>query len=74
MSRQSVLKEALALPTDERLDLVMAIWDSIATGGTVPELSEEQKEELDRRAEAYRADPSRGIPADQVFDEIEREL
>jgi putative addiction module component (TIGR02574 family) len=56
------LSEVLALPLDERLKLVESIWDSIAEFPEALELTEAQKQELDRRLAAYEADPTAGIP------------
>ena len=44
------------LPIDERIRLVEDLWDSIAADqGTLP-LKAEQREELDRRLDAYESD------------------
>ena len=56
------------LTVSERLRLAGEIWDSIAADagaspGAFP-LSDAQKAELDRRIEAYDADPSHGVPID----------
>ena len=56
------ISDVLELQVSERLELVEAIWDSIAS---VPEslvLSAPQREELERRLEAYRIDPTAGSP------------
>lgn len=55
------LSEILQLSVAERIQLVEDIWDSIAV---VPEnvlLTAEQEAELERRLEAYQANPSEGI-------------
>ena len=54
------------LSRDERLELVQEIWDSIAAeDGTMP-LSQAQRDELDRRLAAHRANPSAAIPWEDV--------
>ena len=62
------------LTVSERLRLVGDIWDSIAAEASVsPEafpLSDAQKAELDRRVEAYDADPSGGVPIDHSLARI----
>ena len=56
------LSEVLKLPVEERLKLVESIWDSIAEFPEALELTEAQKLELDRRLDAYEADPNAGVP------------
>jgi putative addiction module component (TIGR02574 family) len=72
------LAELLKLSMDERLQLVEDLWDSIAAEATsqpqrlpVPEA---QQLELLRRSSAYRADPSKARPLEEVLGEIERTL
>ncbi len=55
------LSEILQLSVAERIQLVEDIWDSIATVPEAISLTEEQKAELERRLEAYQANPSEGI-------------
>ena len=60
------LKDILELSVAERIQLVEDIWDSIAA---VPEslaLTEEQRQELDRRLEAYTQNPDEGISWDEL--------
>jgi len=65
------IDQILRLSVDERIRLVQQIWDSIAAESEPPPLSVAQRGELQRRLEAYRRDPSRVIPADEVFRELE---
>lgn len=60
------IAEVLALPIDERLKLVEAIWESIAELPETLQLTEAQEAELDRRLEAYRKDPTAGSPWSEV--------
>ncbi len=55
------LSEILQLSVAERIQLVEDIWDSIATVPEAVSLTEEQQAELERRLEAYQANPSEGI-------------
>ena len=55
------LSEVLKLPVDERLKLVESIWNSIAEFPDSLELTDAQREELDRRLDAYEANPTAGI-------------
>lgn len=64
------LSEILQLSVAERIQLVEDIWDSIAV---VPEdvpLTDEQKAELDRRLESYRANPDEGISWQDLKDKL----
>jgi len=62
------LDDLLKLPAPERLELAMALWDSIAEPqlqDLLP-LTEEQRAELDRRLAEYDKDPSRGMSGEEV--------
>jgi putative addiction module component (TIGR02574 family) len=50
----------------ERIALVQAIWDSIATEVESSPLTEAQRQEVDRRLAAHRANPQAAIPWEQV--------
>jgi len=64
------LSSILELPASERLQLVEAIWDSLVeVPGAVP-LSDHVREELDRRLDAYYADPESARPWDEVKEEL----
>ena len=63
---QMSLAELLKLSVPERIRLVEAIWDSIAAAPDALELSEAEREELDRRWEAFERDPSVGSPWSDV--------
>ena len=54
----------LSIP--ERLALVEEIWDSIAEDNGCFELTEAQKQELDRRIESFRANPSQGRTWEEI--------
>lgn len=66
------LDDLLKLPVPERIELAMALWDSIAE----PELHDQlplieaQQAELDRRLAEHDRDRSRGIP----WEEVQRRL
>lgn len=53
-------EEAKKLSIPERLALVEEIWDSIAEDNECFELTDEQQQELDRRLESFRVNPSQG--------------
>ena len=54
------------LSVGERIALVEEIWDSIAADAERSPLTEEQKQEVDRRLAAHRANPQAAIPWEQV--------
>ena len=63
---QMSLAELLKLSVPERIRLVEAIWDSIAAAPDALEISDAEREELDRRWEAFERDPSVGSPWSDV--------
>ena len=54
----------------QRILRVQDLWDSIATEPEAIELTEWQKEELDRRLESYRRNPDDWQPWHEVLAEI----
>ncbi len=58
------------LTSTEREQLANELWESLADETEAFPLTEPQAEELDRRLEAYRDDPSSAIPWRQALDEI----
>ena len=63
------LDAILKLPVPDRLDLVEAIWDSLTGSPEVDAafaLTEEQREELDRRITEHLADPRSAVPWSEV--------
>ena len=60
------LKDILEMSVAERIQLVEDIWDSIAA---VPEslaLTEAERQELDRRLEAYAQNPTEGTTLNEL--------
>ena len=62
------------LPITERIRLVEDLWDSIAAEQAALPLTAEQRDELDRRLDAYAADGNPGQPAADVIAEIRNRL
>lgn len=56
----NLTEEAKKLPVDERIALVEEIWDSIAEDNGCFELTEAQKQELDRRIQWSQQNPQAG--------------
>jgi len=66
----NLTEEAKKLSIQERITLVEEIWDSIAEDNGCFELTKAQKQELDRRLESFRANPSQG----RTWEEIKRDF
>lgn len=64
----NVLETLLKLPPHERADLAIALWDSLdeADQEASVELTPQMAAELDRRLAEHIADPSTGIPWEEV--------
>ena len=70
------MEDVKKMPISERIQLVEDIWDTIATvpsdaHGTF-KLSKAQLVELDRRRDAHKADPTSGIPWEEVRSKLFR--
>jgi putative addiction module component (TIGR02574 family) len=70
--KQELIAEILALPIEDRVRLVEAIWDSISAVPEALPLTDWQKEELDRRLDELEADPEAGLSLEEVFARIRR--
>lgn len=68
--RAAAVQEILDLSVQERLDLVQALWDSIAERPNELSLSEADRELLDRRLGAYRENPHLGSSWEEVVERI----
>jgi len=64
------VKDARELPLAEQIELVDALWESIAKQGYEPPLTPEQAAELDRRLEAHRQQPDDVVSWDSMKQEI----
>ena len=64
------LSDLLELPVDQRLQLVEAIWDSLTEVPEAVPISDDVREELDRRLAAYYDDPSSAQPWSKIKDEL----
>lgn len=62
----NLTEQVKKLSIPERLALVEEIWDSIAEDNGCFELTEAQKQELDRRIESFRANPSQGRTWEEI--------
>ena len=66
----NLTEEAKKLPVDERIALVEEIWDSIAEDNGCFELTEAQKQELDRRIRSIQQNPDAGRSWDDIKSEF----
>ena len=66
------ISDLLELSISERIQLVEDLWDSIATVPEGVSLTEAQKEELDRRLDAYHKNPDAGSPWESVKERIRK--
>jgi putative addiction module component (TIGR02574 family) len=57
MDITATLNEIVALSIEDRINLVQAIWDSIATDRAYTDLTDMQKQELDRRIADSESNP-----------------
>ncbi len=64
----NTLAELLRLPTGERIELAMALWESLGDSerDAAFDLTEEQKAELDRRLADHIANPGSAVPWEDV--------
>jgi putative addiction module component (TIGR02574 family) len=66
----TVLEQAMGLSVDEKLQLISALWDSMAQNPEEIPVPDWQLKELERRIESQRANPQPG----QTWDEVKREI
>jgi putative addiction module component (TIGR02574 family) len=66
------LSEILQLTIAERIQLAEDIWDSIAAFPDAIPLTDAQKEELDRRLQAYAENPNEGISWNELKDKLRK--
>ena len=63
-----------ALSVEERIQSVGEIWDSIAEERGEFELTDAQRDEIDRRLASYRENPDMAIPWEEVKARVENSL
>jgi putative addiction module component (TIGR02574 family) len=66
MLAKNLLNQVLNLPVADRLDLVHRLWNSLLEDPESVRLSDDQKQELDRRYEQYLKDPAEGSTWEEV--------
>ena len=70
--KPGLVADILELPVAERVQLVEAIWDSIAAAPEGLPLTKWQRDELDRRLAEYEADPESGSTLEDVISRLRR--
>lgn len=70
----SVVNHLRNLPLAERLELLQTLWDSIAAGQRDPELSAADRQQINKRMEAFLADGDPGLDAESMIDAIKQSL
>jgi putative addiction module component (TIGR02574 family) len=54
------------LSVAEQIELVQDIWDNIAESSELPDLTDDERIELDRRSKVLRENPNSGTPWEDV--------
>lgn len=75
MTMSNALREELSkLSAAERLELIEELWDGIADGDEALALTNEQREDLERRLAEADADPAGGSPWKEARERIQQRL
>jgi putative addiction module component (TIGR02574 family) len=66
MDITATLNEIATLSIEDRILIVQAIWDSIAAEQAYPDLTEQQKRELDNRIDDYEMNPDNVLTWEEI--------
>jgi len=66
---KALMQDLLKLPAAERREIAQELLESLEESD-LPPLTPEQLEEIDRRLEEHRRDPSTAIPWEEVRDRL----
>jgi putative addiction module component (TIGR02574 family) len=69
MTVEQTISSISALPVEDQLRIVQAVWDHLPADVGTP-LTDQQRAELDRRWEAYRNNPASGLTEEQLRAEL----
>ena len=74
MSVSEIIEQIRPLPAKDKQQVLESLWNEFQDELEVfdPDLTPEQLGELKRREEEFLKNPQSGIPAEQVFAEIDR--
>lgn len=67
------IEDLRSLSVDDRVRVVQAVWDSLPEQASAPTLAE-RAEELNRRVDAYEADPEDLLTWDEVLERLRGRL
>jgi len=73
MDIAATLNAITALSVEDRIRLVQSIWDSIAAEQAYPELTEVQKQELDRRITDSESNPDNVMTWEEIKASLKRQ-
>lgn len=74
MKRSALLEEASRLEVAERIELVEAIWETLAIDPGALPVSQSHQDELDRRLADLEAEPDAGSSWAEVRERLERRV
>jgi putative addiction module component (TIGR02574 family) len=66
------VKQILALSVPERMRLIETLWDSIVEAPDVLPVSDSERDELERRLDAYHQNPGAGSPWAEVLKRLKK--
>lgn len=72
MDIRATLNEIVTLKVEDRIRLVQAIWDSIAAEEMYPELTDEEKQELNNRIAESDANPDNVMTWEEIRNSIRK--
>jgi putative addiction module component (TIGR02574 family) len=72
MDPTTALQAVQAWPVVEQLEFLFRAWDQLIDSGWQPELTEELREELERRLAAHKANPDNVLTWEQVVAHVRR--
>ena len=72
MDMATALQEIQNWSPDDQIELVQKVWDNVVDLGCQPELTEEQRAELDRRIEALESNPNDVVTWDTIVNHVRR--
>ncbi len=72
MDMKTALQAMQTWPLEDRVEFVQRAWDQIVESGWQPELTAEQRTELDRRLSAYQTDPTNVLTWEQIEAHLRR--
>jgi putative addiction module component (TIGR02574 family) len=73
MNIANTLNEIVALSVEERINLVQDIWDSIAADQACADLTDVQKQELERRTADYETNPDNVLTWEEIRASIKQQ-